>query len=232
MEIATLTETITIFVSDTLNQSDLIDPYKELIEAQRSTYNFIIYIFLGILGLFSFAAAYVYIKKTKDWVKENTKEIFNEERKNIISSIKKEYDTTFKELGKKLELEFAQIEATSSRLFSNNIDNSDPANKMAWMFSALEHYLKINSGRFITNMVNNIKLLCIHLTDEPDLKKKFIDDCKKVLIDNSKYSSEYFFEILNIIPDTLADERNVIRTFFDSIKDEISRGEKEEETNV
>jgi hypothetical protein len=228
MEITALTDTITI-VNETLSQSDLIDPYKELIEAQRSTYNFLIYIFLGILGLFSFVAGYIYFKKTKDLIKENTKEIFDEERKNIISSIKEEYDKEFKELRKDIKEALTEISATSARLFATTIEDKHPANKMAWLVKALENYIEINQGHFITPIVQAIKHLCELLTEDDDLKKKFIGDCKKNLIDSYGYSFKYFIETINKIPDTLSDERNTIRIFFNSIKDEISDVKKEEE---
>lgn len=229
MEITALTDTITVFVNETLNQSNLIDPYKELIEAQRSTYNFLIYIFLGILGLFSFAAGYIYFKKTKDLIKENTREIFDEERKNIISSIKEEYDTKFKEIREEQEMKFALIEATSARLFATTILDKDPANQMVWWFIALEKYIIINKGNFIKVCVVSIKEICNRLIKSDDLKKKFIRHCKISLVDSPAYSYEFFSEILETIPDTLTNERYEIRKFFNRIKDEISRGKKVKE---
>lgn len=230
MEIAVLTDTITTIINETLNQSDLIDPYKEIIESQRSTYNFIIYIFLAILGIIGSIAAYIYFKKSKDMIKEITKEIFDEERKIIISSIKDEYDKKFKEIGEKLEEEFAHIQATNARLFASTINgDKDPANKMVWMFTALEYYIIIDQGNFIYTMVQGIRHLCELLTKNEELKKKFISVCNDFLNDTSRYSSEYFIEILEKIPATLTKDRSEIRTFFNSIKDEISRGKKEEE---
>ena len=57
-----LSDTIIIFVRDSIAQSDITDVYKKIIETQSADYLFLVYIFLGILGIFAFGTWFYNIK--------------------------------------------------------------------------------------------------------------------------------------------------------------------------
>ena len=233
MEIAALTDTITVFLRDTLTQSNLIEPYRELIESQRATYNFILIAFLGILGLFTAITWIYYFKISRRQIRKNAQKIFDEERSNIISSIKEEYDKKFTKLEDSLNKRFLVIEATSSRLFAIALpdkDSEDIANKVAWWMRALEEYIELNEGYFTNVSIEAIIELLERLNSDEILKQGYIVNNKDFIKQGFNYSYEYFIKIVNKIPDTLTDKRIKIKDFFDSIKGEISEGEKDKET--
>lgn len=81
--------------------------------------------------------------------------------------------------------------------------------------------IEIQDGYFTGIAVDAIVTLTTELLDNSKFKTQYINSCKESIHEGKKYNYEYYINIVNQIPDTLAAERGKIITFFENIKDEI-----------
>ncbi len=164
-------------------------------------------------------------KIAKRQIRKHTQKIFEEERSVIISSIGEEYDKKFREMKDDLNNRFTLIQATSSRLFAISIEikekGSGYANKLAWWFSALENCIETQDDLYIGICAEEIKKLSIILSENGEFKNTFISECQDQIRRNLTYTYNHFNEIIKKIPDSLITEKEVIKSFYDSIKDEL-----------
>lgn len=133
MDTIILKDTVFQTLNNTLlTTSEMADIYKEIINSQTQTYNFIIYVFLGIIALFA-GATWLYNKKiVLKEIKDETENIFNVEKVKIINDIKTEYEQ---------ELNF--LKAERARLFALTINSNasdDLLLKFAWWMNAVYYY--------------------------------------------------------------------------------------------
>lgn len=232
MNSTTVTDTIIVFVRDSISQSELIEAYQTSIETQSSNYQLLISAFLGILAMVGFGTWFYSVKVARIQIKKHTKRIFKQERSSIISSIKEEYDGKFRKIREEYRKELIKITATSSRIFAITIDIGDEAaytNKISWWMDATEKYIITDSGYYTTISVDEIVRLTSKLESDSALKKAYISQCKNYLRQGLLYNYEYYNSIIEMIPNTLTDQRIKLKSFFDSIKDEISLESTENE---
>ncbi len=221
---AALKDTIIVFVRDTIPQSDMIEAYQELIQAQQSTYSFLLYAFLGIVTIFTGSIVYFNIVRIKNQIRELTQEIFTEEKKDLISKISEYSEIRYKKIEKNYRNKFLEIEAESARLFGLTASDKEgiswAAITISWLLGAISKYAELDSYDLIRKLLNIIVLKIEWVKLEKDGVRKFA----KCYDQNIKLSDD--FKKIKSIPDYYSAERNQILEFFNTLKAEIAKSKK------
>lgn len=180
--------------------------YKTLIQSQQSSYNLMMFIFLGIITIFAGATWYYNYKIKKNEIIKEIKKLFKIEKEKFTESYKKEFNN---------ELDF--IKGERSRLFAITLNRINENNDFKlniqeyfrWL-EALIHYHKCGKLPGVRLCSDEIKKLISII--EPEISSKQCKMNKQDII-NSKDD----LESLDKISDILSKEKDLIKNFSDKI---------------
>lgn len=211
----------TIIIRDTVFQamnntmlttSEMAEIYKEIINSQTETYNFIIYVFLGIIALFA-GVTWVYNSKfLNSVIKKETKKIFNEEKDKIIKDIKSEY-----------EGEINYLKAERCRLFAISIKGKGCQGSLKrylwWILSVYYYQLAGKSEatrRFSESAIDSLEDA---MKDMAEVKKYYHE------IVNTNIPKP-LIEIIESLPDELKPEKEKLTKMIAKIEASIAKANK------
>ncbi len=226
-------DTIYKVVNDTIyiaQENDIINAYQKTIDAQASTYNIIITVFLGLVALFAGATWWYNRKAAKSEITEEVHKIFEKEKADFLAGQKLEFQN---------ELHIQRAE--SARLFalynlsiiSNTEDDQEKFNAYAnlvywWNEVFMNNFIagnNVGARLGIDSLANSLQRII-----SEKLEKEFFNAYKAI------YNYSYLFDSLEYIHDSLIYERNKIKDYLNQIASkndvEVSNNEtKDEEKN-
>jgi len=172
-----------------------IDAYKELLIAQRDTYNFITFIFLGLIGLFIGATWLYNTKIAKSVIREETEVIFEREKEGLMKQFREEY-----------KHDLSWLRGESARLFAISVRGEEPlqiVTRIFWWSECAKFYNEMGNGKGVAISIHNIE---INLQDAMTKRVDCIDCLPEAF---PKFEAE-FHKIIESISDELHVEKKKI----------------------
>jgi hypothetical protein len=203
----------TIIVRDTIVKiiefkskitADNVEFYKELLNSQNQTYNLIVFIFLGIIALFA-GATWLYNRKlAKREIIKHTNKIFAKEKNKLITEFTKEFES-----------ELNLMKGESARLFAINCSGNHPnklKNKFFWWLQCVNYYQRGGKGKAVA-FATKKSLQSIKEIFEQEKEK----ECKNIILEKELDLDEFFYNIIESIPEELHDSKVEIKKLFDKL---------------
>jgi len=210
-------DTIYKVVHDTIyiaQKNDIISAYQKTIDAQASTYNIIITVFLGLVALFAGATWWYNRRAAKSEIIDEVHKVFAKEKKDFLAGQKLEFNN---------ELHIQKAE--SARLFAlfnisiiekaeNDQDRlSGHANLIYWWHEVfINNFIAANpvgERLGIDNLIISLEKINIE-----NIEKEFFTTYQTI------YNYQDLYDTLRYINDSLMGERNRIHSLLNHIAKE------------
>lgn len=189
-----------------ITSSEMADIYKEIINSQTQTYNFIISVFLGIIAFFA-GATYIYNTRiVKSEIKKETESIFKDEKQQIIDHVKASYEH---------ELNF--LKAERARLFAISITENECGDlflRFMWLIESTYYYNLAKIGATTRMCLENAIEALEKALKKNDAKNK----CKVVMKEN--ITTKPIDEIIKELPDELDPEKKKLEKLLSKLEEE------------